>query len=293
MAVANHLKLSADSLGKIGDRPDRRVGAYDPPEMATKGPSPAGDVWSIAATLLAVLTQNEPSAKNGKPKSIAIPKTIPQPFLEIARECLRDEAQRCTAEDILRRLQPPVTVVAREPAEGKVSPAQEGSKRWIVLTIVAAALVLGVWLGIRILSRQTPVPAADSRNAAQSAPADVPAEQTPAPFSRKQSSAQNAVTRGSVVQQVLPEVSRSAQNTITGRVKVSVQVSVDASGNVSQAKLVSAGPSRYFADRALEAARRWKFAPPQVDGTAAASEWLLRFQIGRASIQVFPTETKP
>jgi TonB family protein len=96
-----------------------------------------------------------------------------------------------------------------------------------------------------------------------------------------------------VLRQVLPDVSRSAQNTIEGRVKISVQVSVDASGDVSQAKFVSPGPSKYFANLALAAARRWKFNPPQVDGQAVASEWILRFQFGRASTQVFPAETKP
>jgi TonB family protein len=95
------------------------------------------------------------------------------------------------------------------------------------------------------------------------------------------------------MQQVLPDVSRGAQDTIEGHVRVSVQVSVDASGNVSQATLVSPGPSKYFANRALAAANRWKFTPPQVGGRAAASEWVLRFQFGRANTQVFPQETKP
>jgi TonB family protein len=76
-------------------------------------------------------------------------------------------------------------------------------------------------------------------------------------------------------------------------VKVSVEVSVDASGNVSQAKLVSPGPSKFFANRALAAANRWKFTPPQIDGRAVASEWVLHFQFGRAGIQVVPQETKP
>jgi TonB family protein len=91
----------------------------------------------------------------------------------------------------------------------------------------------------------------------------------------------------------MPDVSRSAQNTITGRFKVSVQVEVDAAGNVSQARLVSPGPSPYFANHALAAARSWKFNPPQVDGKAAVSEWLLRFQFSRSNIQVSPAEVKP
>jgi len=96
-----------------------------------------------------------------------------------------------------------------------------------------------------------------------------------------------------VLQQVMPEASRGARNTITGRVKVDVRVAVDASGNVTQASLKSEVKSKYFANLALGAARRWKFNPPQVDGQATASEWLLRFQFGRTSTQVFPSETKP
>jgi TonB family protein len=121
----------------------------------------------------------------------------------------------------------------------------------------------------------------------------VPQTQSPAPFSENKKSPQKGAVRGSVLQQVMPDVSRSAQNTITGRVKVGVQVSVDSSGSVIQVKLISPGPSKYFANKALAAARRWKFNPPQVDGEAVASEWVLRFQFGRASTQVFPTETKP
>jgi TonB family protein len=95
-----------------------------------------------------------------------------------------------------------------------------------------------------------------------------------------------------VLHQVLPEISRSAQNTIQGRVKVVVRVTVDASGNVSQATLTSAGPSKYFANKAVAAARQWKFKSPQENGQPKASEWSLRFQFGRSSTQVFPTEAK-
>ncbi len=149
------------------------------------------------------------------------------------------------------------------------------------------------------MAHQPPIPAAETHSTSAPPPAsappraDIPASKSPAPFSGKEKPAQKGVVRGNVLQQVLPDVSRGAQNTITGHVKVSVQVSVDASGNVSEAKFVSAGPSKYFAERALAAARRWKFTPPQVDGQAAASEWILRFQFGRADVQAFPAEIKP
>jgi hypothetical protein len=43
----------------------------------------------------------------------------------------------------------------------------------------------------------------------------------------------------------------------------------------------------------MDAARSWKFTPPQINGQPASSQWLLRFQFGRTSTQVSPTETKP
>jgi TonB family protein len=88
-------------------------------------------------------------------------------------------------------------------------------------------------------------------------------------------------------------VPRNARNTIRGNVRVSVRVSVDHAGKVSAAKLDSPGPSRYFANLALQAARNWRFQPPQIDGHSVASEWILRFQFGRTETQVLPAEAAP
>jgi serine/threonine protein kinase len=290
LAVDNQLKLSADTLAKVGERGvPRPPSVYDPPEMAYKGPSPAGDIWSLGASLVAVLTQNEPKMNGAAREAVKVPNTMAQPFREIARECLRDQQQRCTAEDILRRLHP---LPAAEPSTAKeiiVHPEEEHSKRWIVVAIVAAALMLGVWLGFRVLFHQSQASPAETPGMAQPAAGDAPPTQAPAPFSGKQQSA----NKGSVLRQVLPEVSRNAQSTITGHVKVSVQVAVDGLGNVSDAKLVSPGPSKYFASRSLAAARQWKFHAPQAAGQAVPSEWLLRFQIGSTSIEVFSSQIKP
>jgi TonB family protein len=99
--------------------------------------------------------------------------------------------------------------------------------------------------------------------------------------------------RGEVAQQVLPDVSRSALRTVHGKLKVRVKVTVDSSGNVLAAKFDSRGPSNYFADRTLQAARRWTFTPPQVDGQGVASEWILRFEFDRAGTKVHPEQTSP
>jgi TonB family protein len=60
---------------------------------------------------------------------------------------------------------------------------------------------------------------------------------------------------------VIPDVSRSARDTIRGTIRVSIRVIVDKDGNVLAATADEPGPSRYFARLSLEAARKWTFAP--------------------------------
>jgi TonB family protein len=71
-------------------------------------------------------------------------------------------------------------------------------------------------------------------------------------------------------------------------VRLSVRVRVDPSGSVVSAELESPGPSKYFAELALRAARLWKFEPAKVDGQAVSSEWILRFEFVRTATKVFP-----
>jgi TonB family protein len=294
MAVDNQLKISADSLIKIGDRGNALApSAYDAPEVATAGPSPAADIWSLALTLVAVMTQSEPQLNRSERP--AVPDTIPQPLREIVRQCLQvNPRQRCSVGDILRHLQPePIQTPDLVPARAAQADVPERrSKRWILAPIIIAALLLVAWVVNRFISQRPQVPAAQP-SAPASQVADMPVSQSPAPFSDQAKPAQRETVRGGVLQQVLPDVSRSAQSTITGTLKVSVQVSIDDSGNVSQAKFVSAGPSKYFANLGLATARRWKFNPPQVDGRATTSEWILRFQFKRTSTQVFPAQVRP
>ncbi len=309
MAVHDVLKISADGLCKIGKHDAPRIPSpYDAPELATAGPSPSTDIWSLGATLVAVLTQHEPELKNMVREPVTIPETIPQSLREIARRCLQiDPQQRCTAREIVSQLRPqavqphaiqaqairPQTVRSQSPAAAKVAevdalPAHQ--KRRVAAVIVVAALILAVWAGAKFLAHKPAIPAAENEPAKA---ADIPAEQSPAPFSQNKKPVQTGVVPGSVLQQVMPDVSPGAKKTIEGRLKVAVEVSVDTSGNVTEAKFVSQGPSPYFANRALAAARRWKFNPAQIDGQAAASKWILRFQFRKTSTEVFPAEKNP
>lgn len=101
------------------------------------------------------------------------------------------------------------------------------------------------------------------------------------------------VAQGEVLEQVLPEPSPKAQATIRGKVRVRVKLRVDSSGNVVAADFDSPGPSKYFADLALQAARRWDFAPAKLDGHNVPSDWLVRFEFSQTATKAFPTQATP
>jgi len=98
---------------------------------------------------------------------------------------------------------------------------------------------------------------------------------------------------GEVLDQVMPDISDKARATIQGVVRVTVRVHVDPSGLVSGAELESPGPSQYFADQALKAARRWVFTSPEVDGHSVASEWLIRFHFATSGDKAYPEQATP
>jgi len=102
-----------------------------------------------------------------------------------------------------------------------------------------------------------------------------------------------ASAKGEVLDQVLPDVSAKARATIHGKVRVSVKVHVDPAGGVSAAEFDSPGPSQFFADLALQAARKWAFTPPEVNGKSVASEWRLRFEFTQSDTKVIPAQTAP
>jgi len=102
-----------------------------------------------------------------------------------------------------------------------------------------------------------------------------------------------SAVRGEVAYKAMPEVLQSARNSIQGKLKVSVKVNVDRSGNVEDAELESRGPSKYFARAALQAAQEWKFKPAKVDGRGVLSTWILRFEFTRAGTTIVPVQEMP
>ena len=103
MTIGNQLKLSSDTVLPIGEpRPAYRpVDAYDAPEAATAPVAGAIDIWSLGVTLVEVLTQQAAVSSPESQADPIVPSTIPQPFLDIARHCLRrDPGLRWTTAQI-------------------------------------------------------------------------------------------------------------------------------------------------------------------------------------------------
>lgn len=127
----------------------------------------------------------------------------------------------------------------------------------------------------------TPPPAAAVLRTGESAPA------------RTAKLSNDSLGRGEVIDQVLPEPSAKAMATVQGTVRVGVRVQVDAAGNVSEATLDAPGPSKYFADQALKAARKWVFNSPESNGRSVPSEWLIEFYFKPSGVKANATETQP
>jgi serine/threonine-protein kinase len=128
------------------------------------------------------------------------------------------------------------------------------------------------------VARATPSAPLPTASAAAAAPA---ASGSVAP--NADLSAQSPDIVGSVLHQQLPDIPRNIREKIRGHVNVTVRVLVDPTGNVVGEFLENAGPSRYFAHQAGDAAIDWKFVPSDGRGPRV---WMLKFEFTRAGTTV-------
>jgi len=177
----------------------------------------------------------------------------------------------------------------------------------LVLILIAVAAIL--WFrspGTLPATKSNDEPRAHSSTPAPAAPEEQlkapiePEQQMPPPGSTPSAMSSAALgqpsggaAKGAVAQRVMPDVARSASRTIRGTLNVSVRVDVSPGGEVQNASFDSAGPSKYFARVAMEAARRWKFTPAQANGQPVPSVWTLHFAFTRENTHVTPVQTSP
>ncbi len=289
LVVDDQLKLSSDNLhvaGKAGKHPSA-MEAYDAPETAAGNIFPSADIWSLGVTLVETLTGHPLVWERSTHREPIVPESIPQPFADIVRKCLRlDPAQRCTLSDIKAHL---------EPARSLMHPASKTTGRTVPVKLRMTALIAAVLALLAVIAvlqlRSRPTEPSSPTEKQQPAPADSTLEpQAPPPGIQ---SSKGAVVKSVVAEQVLPDVLPSARQSISGRVKVKIRVTVDAGGHVSNATLDSPGSSKYFAKVALQAAQQWRFRPAQVDGQSVTSMWILQFEFTQAATKINPIEAAP
>jgi len=307
MASANEVKISSETVQSPG-LPLVKTGpasaAYDAPEVSTTGLSAASDVWSLGATALEAVTQRPPVSDTMQDP--AIPQ-LPEPLFSIVRNCLRvDPQQRWSLAQILNSLRaapapgkpatasPPVTpkaVTARVIPPISLEPASPAPRRSAV-PLIAIGVVLVALVGFFLVRKphdqgtaSQPTTSGDAPPTANAAPASSSSISAP--------TAHAASDKGEVIRRGTPEVPAVARNTIHGTVRVNVRVSVDPAGNVTATALENHGPSRYFADLARKSASGWKFSPPQIDGKAAPSQWVLKYEFRRGGTTVVPRQETP
>jgi TonB family protein len=309
MAVSDELKLTSDGIRPVGESEESAEtgNAYDAPENAGGAISPRSDIWSLGMTLVEALTNRLPVWDRTDENDPELPENVPQPFHDIAKHCLSwDPGRRWSITEIRKHLErAPLTakedVVEQEisavaeaqelsapVAPGRVPlpearetivewPGSKGKRRGG--RVAAAVIIALVMIAADVrLFRHNPQPASTTAAQPRAASPLPPTQPAGLPTSRTNA----GVGHGSVAHEVLPDVPRKARDTINGTVNVKVKVAVDTSGAVSHADLVSSGGSGYFANQALQAARKWTFTPPTVDGKTVPSEWSLKFEFMRS-----------
>jgi TonB family protein len=300
LAVGNQLKLSADQITPLTETGSaRRRDVYDAPETAAGVLSPASDVWSLGVTLVAAITQNVALAEQAVPGKQSLPETIAEPYRSIARDCLQlDPKRRATLQQVQTKLQPgvaPAVPVSKptpapfkptpaSPAAASQAPATTASSLKRTPIIALGGAVVAIIVIFALMHSRGNAPPSNPDTAAPAVvdnkPSAGPAGPSGQPNTTPAAPARNIpATSGQVTHRVMPDIPKSARNTIHGTIKVTVHVDVSPAGKVVAAKFKTTGSSQYFAQKALKAAEQWQFAP-QADSTA----WLVSFYFRRSGV---------
>jgi outer membrane biosynthesis protein TonB len=280
LVVSDQIKLASDTIRTAG-------GENGAP----------GDIFSLGLTLAEALTQQPPSWLDAESVLASLPADLSKDLIGIIQRCVnRNPAKRPTVADLQAKPNPTPTEApspseapgpgepptprqasapseAQTPSEAPALPetvadesaasAQRwsGTSSWVgerrpavfvattsvmVLLFVIAVIFAGAHFlrGSQGAAPQPALPVAEAQGSADTT--DV--NPAPSPPSL-------------VVHQEIPDVSQTARQSIQGTIKVSVRVTVDASGNVVAEAFENRGPSNYFARVANDAAKRWTFVP--------------------------------
>lgn len=164
-----------------------------------------------------------------------------------------------------------VKIISKGPPRAPVRRRLSRGAQLLILGLGTVAVLLS-WVAISMF-----------RTEPTSAPgAPKPATETAETRSAEAKSVESEVRKqpdASPSLEVIPSVPRSARETIRGTVRVSVRVIVDKEGTVLVATADDPGPSRYFERLAIQASKKWTFAPADAEEQRIM---LVRFNFTRA-----------
>jgi hypothetical protein len=321
LVVNDQVKLSSDAIRPKGEPAASltKPSPYDAPESRNGAIGPAGDVWSLGATLMEALTQIPPGPHDDAEPPL--PSSLPPVFAELVRHCLSNNpANRPTIAELGAQLEPQAPAPALDPApdsdahaDPDASPPEATLQAAVPLQAAATqpaelSLPADVY---RPATREVPrrpaisprpaaprwlVPAAAagivalvalwagvrgfrSHAGPQSAIAIQPSSKQPSAAAAQAPA--TPAPAAAVLHEEVPAISHRTRESIHGQIKVIVRVTVDRSGSVVGENLEARGSSRYFAHLAEDAAKKWKFAPAD---NQPPREWLVQFEFSHSGV---------
>ena len=149
-----------------------------------------------------------------------------------------------------------VKLVSQEPPP---PPAKPRLSKTALLAILGTLVILLGWLGFHIFGTDSAPPLASDK------PVPKPAVEAVAAVPAQPEVREPSDVPLSPINQVVPDVPRSALDTIRGTIKVSVRVTIDEDGKVVDAITEERGPSRYFERLAVSASKKWTFTPAKAE----------------------------
>jgi outer membrane biosynthesis protein TonB len=297
LVVKDQLKLSSDTIRASGSSANNSTSA------GSAATGTASDIWDLGITLVEALTQRTPIWTDERSETAILPVSLPLGFVDTVRRCLsRNPANRPSVVELEARYNPAPhlsvasaahTATDEEPHEA--TPSQQSPQRSLLVPVVAAGflLALGAFAYLRYLqshfnSQQVAVLAQAASQEASSPPPDSRAATAARAATADGTSALPALPTDSpaILHEETPDVPPAITARIRGHVKVTVRVLVDPYGKVVGEFMENAGPSRYFARLASDAAGKWQFIETDNRNSRV---WLLRFEFTRGGTAVQAT----
>jgi TonB family protein len=291
LVVGDQLKLASDTIRPVDARTasTAKPSVYDPPEAKNGRMSTAGDIWGLGITLVEALTQTPPAWSRERPERVSLPANLAPEFVDTVQRCLnRDPGHRPAIAELVAQFKqaPPATPPSaappamNEPLVRTLSTQISPKTRFLVTAITVGIVTLwAVWTGVHLLHSH-----ANVQPSVAITPPSPPAVAPPAAVENPKASI--AASLPAVLHQEIPEVSHSARESIRGVIDIAVRVTLDRSGNVVAATLDNRASGKYFTHAAIDAAKKWKFAPA---ADQASRVWLLRFEFTRAGTTAHAT----